>query len=72
MVNDEPLPNDVPPVEDEYQFITPELAVALIVTEPVPHRLPGVVAVIVGKVEMVARTDVLVVDIQLPSTASAQ
>ena len=71
MVNDEPLPNDAPPVEDEYQFITPELAVALIVTEPVPHRLPGVVAVIVGIGDIVAKTAVLV-DVHPLSVASTQ
>ena len=48
-----PEPKLVPPVEAEYQFIVPSEAVAPNVTVPVPHRLPGVVPVIVGPVFIV-------------------
>ena len=43
-----PVPSDVPPVDTEYQFIVPALAVAPSVTVPGPHLSPGVVPVIVG------------------------
>ena len=43
-----PVPNEVPPVEAEYQLIVPAEAVAPMVTAPVPQVDPGVVPVIVG------------------------
>ena len=43
-----PVPNDVPPEEAAYQLMVPAEAVAPKVTVPVPHRLFGVVPVIVG------------------------
>jgi hypothetical protein len=43
-----PLPKDAPPVAAAYQLIVPPLDVAPKSTVPVPQRLPGVVAVIVG------------------------
>ena len=48
MVNDVPVANDVPPVNAEYQLIVPALAVAPNATVPVPQRLAGVLAVMVG------------------------
>ena len=48
MVNDAPVANDVPPVAALYQLIVPALAVAAKVNVPVPQRLAGVFAVIVG------------------------
>ena len=48
VVNDAPVANDVPPVKAEYQLIVPALAVAPNATVPVPQRLAGVLAVIVG------------------------
>ena len=48
-----------PPVGLAYQIVFPALAVAFKVTEPASHRLPGVVAVIVGVVFTVAITAVL-------------
>ena len=54
-----PVPNELPPVEAEYQLIVPAEAVAPSVTVPVPQFEPGVVPVIVGTVLMVATTAVL-------------
>ena len=48
VVNDTPVANDVPPVNAEYQLIVPALAVAPNATVPVPQRLAGVLAVMVG------------------------
>lgn len=50
VVNEIPVPNEVPPVEAEYQLITPEDAVAPKVTVPAPQRTPGVVPVMVATV----------------------
>ena len=60
VVNDIPVPKLVPPVAVAYQLMVPALAVALKVTVPVPQRLAGVVAVMVGIVFTVAVTAVLV------------
>ena len=49
-----PVPSDMPPTGAAYQFIVPALAVAPSVTVPEPHRLAGVVPVIVGIVLTVA------------------
>ena len=49
VVNEVPVPSDVPPVAALYQFNVPALAVAPNVTVPVPQRLAGVVAVMVGE-----------------------
>lgn len=54
-----PVPKLDPPVEAVYQLIVPAEAVAPNTTVPVPHRLLGVVPVIVGTVFIVAKTDVL-------------
>ena len=48
VVNDVPVPRLAPPVAAAYQLMVPADAVAPRVTVPVPHTLPGVVAVIVG------------------------
>ena len=58
VVNDAPVANDVPPVKAEYQLIVPALAVALNATVPVPQRLAGVLAVMVGIVFTVTATAV--------------
>ena len=50
---------DVPPVAAAYQLIVPALAAAVKATVPVPQRLAGVFAVMVGIVFTVAATDVL-------------
>ena len=51
VVNGEPLPNEEPPVEPEYQLIVPAEAVAPKETVPeVPQYEPGVVDVIIGVV----------------------
>ena len=57
VVNDVPLPNDTPPVAAAYQLIVPALAVAPNVTVPVPQRLAGVLAVMVGLVTMVTKIE---------------
>ena len=54
-----------PPVNAVYQLTVPDDAVAPKTTVPVPQRLFGVVAVIVGIVFTVASTAVLEADIQL-------
>ena len=64
MVKLGPDPSEVPPVEAEYQFIVPALAVAPSVTVPGPQFEPGVMSVIVGIVLMVAVTAVLVAVVQ--------
>lgn len=64
-----PVAMNEPPIAAVYQFNVPALAVAEIVTEPLPHRFPGVVAVTVGVVLTVAITAVLG-EMQLPLTAS--
>ena len=43
-----PVPIELPPVEFEYQFIVPALALASKLTTPVPQRASGVVEIIVG------------------------
>ncbi len=48
VVNDAPVPNDVPPVNAEYKLIVPALAVAPNTAVPVPQRLACVLAVMVG------------------------
>jgi len=54
-----PVPKDVPPEAAAYQLIRPAEAVAPKVNVPVPHRLLGVVSVIVGIAFTVAITAVL-------------
>ena len=58
-----------PPVGKLYQMVLPALAVALSVTEPALHLLPGVVAVIVGVVLTVAITATLE-EVHVPETVS--
>ena len=60
VVNDAPVPILVPPVTALYQLIVPALAVAANTTVPVPQRLAGVLAVMVGIAFTVAATAVLV------------
>ena len=62
VVNDAPVPNDVPPVAALYQLIVPALAVAPNTTVPVPHIAAGVLAVMVG---MVFTITVTIVDVSL-------
>ena len=50
-------------------MVFPALAVAFNVTEPLPHRLPGVVAVMLGVVLTVATTATLG-EIQVPLALS--
>ena len=59
VVNEVPVPSDVPPVEAAYQLMVPAEANAPSVTVPVPQTEPGVVPVIVGIALTVAITDVL-------------
>jgi hypothetical protein len=59
VVNEEPVPREVPPVGAAYQLIVPAEAVAPSVTVPVPQREAGEVAVIEGVVLTV--TDVVAV-----------
>lgn len=59
-----------PPDEAAYQLIVPAEAVAPNTTVPVPHRLLGVVPVIVGTGFIVAKTDVLEPVIQPFTVAS--
>ena len=70
VVNEVPVPSDVPPVAAAYQFKVPALAVAPKVTVPVPQRLAGVVAVTVGMAFTVAITAVLVAVVQPVLVAS--
>ena len=70
VVNEVPVPSDVPPVAAAYQFKVPALAVAPKVTGPVPQRLAGVVAVTVGMAFTVAMTAVLVAVVQPVLVAS--
>ena len=48
VVYDVPVANDAPPVAAAYQLIVPALAVAPNANVPVPQRLAGVLAVMVG------------------------
>ena len=70
VVNDVPVPNELPPVETAYQFNVPALAVAPNVTIPASQREAGVVPDTVGVVFTVANTDVLEALIQLRFVAS--
>ena len=70
VVNEVPVPSDVPPVAAAYQFKVPALAVAPMVTVPVPHIDAGVVAVTVGMAFTVAMTAVLVAVVQPVLVAS--
>ena len=69
VVNEVPVPNEVPPVGNSYQFIVPAEAIAPSVTVPVSQREFGVVDVIVGMGFMVATIAVLV-GLVHPSVAS--
>ena len=72
VVNDAPVPNDVPPVAALYQLIVPALAVAPNTTVPVPHIAAGVLAVMVGIAFTVAATDVLVAVVHPFAVASTK
>ena len=62
VVNDTPESSGVPPVKAEYQLIVPALAVAPNTIVPVPQRLAGVLAVMVG---MVFTTTTTAVEVSL-------
>jgi hypothetical protein len=70
VVNDVPVPNEVPPVKAAYQFNVPALAVAPIVTVPVPQTEPGVVPDTVGIALTVATTALLLAVVQPLAVAS--
>jgi hypothetical protein len=70
VVNDVPVPNDVPPVNAANQFNVPALAVAPKVTVPVAHLAAGVVPDIVGTALTVATTALLVAVVQPFAVAS--
>ena len=70
VVNDVPVETLVPPVKAEYQLIVPALAVAPNTAVPVPQRLAGVLAVMVGMTFTVAVIAVLVAVVQPLSVAS--
>ena len=70
VVNDAPVAKLVPPVAALYQLIVPALAVAAKVTVPVPQRLAGVLAVMVGIAFTVAATAVLVAVVHPLAVAS--
>ena len=72
MVNDAPVETLVPPVAPTYQLIVPALAVAPNTTVPVPQRLAGVLAVMVGIAFTVAVTDVLAAVVQPLAVASTK
>ena len=65
-----PVPMAVPPEAAVNQLIVaPEEALAPRVTVPVPHLLPGVLPVTVGKALIVAKTGTLA-EVQAPEVAS--
>lgn len=70
VINEVPVPTNVPPVAASYQLIVPAEAIALRVTVPVPHTDPGVVPVTVGIAVTVATTAVLEAVVQVPVVAS--
>ena len=70
VVNDVPVPIDVPPVTAANQFNVPALAVAPNVTVPVPQTDPGVVPDTVGMALTVATTALLVAVVQPLAVAS--
>ena len=57
VVKELPVPNEVPPVADEYQLTVPALGVAYNVTLPVPHLEPFVEVKIVGTTITILLTD---------------
>ena len=69
VVNEVPVPNELPPVEAAYQVNDPALAVAPKVNVPASHREAGVVVTILGGVFTVAVTGVLE-EVQLLDVAS--
>ena len=63
-----PVPNELPPVEAEYQLIVPADAVAPKATVPAPHLDPGVTVTVGDEFTVsVAVEDVAVVE-QPPTT----
>ena len=60
IVNEVPVPNEVPPVGTSYQLIIPPEAVAPNVIEPELQRAAGMVEVIEGEILIVAIIAVLV------------
>ena len=70
VVNDAPVETLVPPVAPAYQLMVPALAVAPNTTVPVPQRLAGVLAVMVGIAFTVATTAVLAAVVQPLAVAS--
>ncbi len=70
VINEVPVPNDVPPVKAAYQFNVPALAVAPNVTVPVPQTEPGVVPLTVGIALTVATIALLATVVQPLAVAS--
>jgi hypothetical protein len=58
VVNDVPLPNTNPPIEEEYQLTLPAVDVADKITVPLSHILAPAVALILGVILTVAVTRV--------------
>lgn len=67
-----PDPRATPPVEDAYQLIVPELAVADKSSVPASHLLAPLTLVIVGVVTIVAVTIALVALVHVALAASAK
>lgn len=72
VVNEVPVPNDIPAVATLYQFIVPADAIALKVTVPASQREFGVVEVIVGIGFTVAMISFLGIVEQFPLVASTK
>ena len=72
VVNEFPVPIEVPPVEAANQLITPELAEAESVTVPVPQRAPPDELETVGCVLIVAITSERVGVVQEPLVLDTQ
>lgn len=71
VVNEFPVANATPPVKLANQLIVPALGVALNVSVPAPHRVAGIVEVIVGVAVIVAVTAVREAEVQVTFVAEA-
>ncbi len=71
VVNDAPVPTDVPPVAALYQLIVPALAVAPNTTVPDPHIAAGVLAVMVG-IAFTVTTTAAAVSLQGPEVITTR
>ena len=72
VVNEVPVPSNAPPVAAAYQLMVPADAAAERVTVPVPQRLAGVDAVMVGIALIVAVIEVLEPVVQPALVASTK